>query len=104
MANDDPLLPAERGELLIQHVEPPTQLWRVGLGECRVADLVAALDQVGREQELPVLGRPVVLYAVQDQKASCHNGKHNRFSSPTEFDWLAAHTCMSGPQRDPRRG
>jgi len=69
VTDHDPLLPAERGELVVQRVEPALQLRRVGLGERGVANLVAALDELGREQELPVLGGPVVLDSVQDQKA-----------------------------------
>jgi hypothetical protein len=33
---------------------------------------VAALDELRREQELPVLGRPVVFNAVEDQEACRH--------------------------------
>jgi hypothetical protein len=72
VAYDDALLATKRGELLLQGCEPSFQLRRVRLGQGGVPDLEPVLDELRRQQELPVLGRSVVLDAVEDQEAGRH--------------------------------
>src|SRR4051794_2676320 len=72
VAYDDALVATERGELLLQGREPSFQLGLVRLGQGRVPNLEPVLDELRRQQELPVLGRSVVLDAVEDQEAGRH--------------------------------
>jgi hypothetical protein len=72
VAYDDALLATERGEFLLQGREPSFQLRRVRLGQGGGPDLEPVLDELRRQQELPVLGRSVVLDAAEDQEAGRH--------------------------------
>ena len=88
VADDDALLAGERRELPFEHGQPLIELRRVGLRKCRVAHLVAALHELRREQELPVLGRTVVFDSVENEEARRH--AHHA-------EWRAFRRCRRAP-------
>jgi hypothetical protein len=59
-------------QLVLKDIRPGGELRSIGGGHRRIAHVAPVVDQGRREQELPVLRRPVVLKTVQDQESDCH--------------------------------